>query len=150
MTTVLLYSDQPVLVSGLEAILRGTGSYQLLPSCRTPAALLAQLASMTPDIVLVDLTHQVTFAMLTETRRAIPHGKMILWVNTISPELAFQAMGLGVQGILRKTLSNDLHMKCLERVRAGELWFEKALTGNLLCRDRVPLSPREGQLIALL
>jgi DNA-binding CsgD family transcriptional regulator len=71
-------------------------------------------------------------------------------VNTISTELAFQAMGLGVRGILRKTLPAELQVKCLRKVQAGELWFEKALTDSFLCARRVALTQREGQLVSLL
>ena len=76
--------------------------------------------------------------------------KIVLWVNSISTELAFQAMGLGVRGILRKTLPTDLQVKCLQKVQAGELWFEKALTDSFLCARRVALTQREGQLVSLL
>ena len=71
-------------------------------------------------------------------------------MNSISTELAFQAMGLGVRGILRKTLPTDLQVKCLQKVQAGELWFEKALTDSFLCARRVALTQREGQLVSLL
>jgi len=77
-------------------------------------------------------------------------SKIVLWVNSISTELAFQAMGLGVRGILRKTLPTDLQVKCLMKVQAGELWFEKALTDSFLCARRVALTQREGQLVSLL
>jgi DNA-binding CsgD family transcriptional regulator len=59
-------------------------------------------------------------------------------------------MGLGVRGILRKTLPTDLQVKCLQKVQAGELWFEKALTDSFLCARRVALTQREGQLVSLL
>jgi len=150
MTKVLLYSDQPMLVSGLESVLHCVGGYDLLPFCSTLAGLAEQLATSRPDIVLMDLTPQVTFAVLSETKRANPQTKIILWVNTISTELAYQAMGLGIRGILRRTLPIELQMKCLAKVDAGELWFEKALTDNFLSSRRVPLSQREGQLITLL
>jgi DNA-binding NarL/FixJ family response regulator len=76
--------------------------------------------------------------------------KLVLGGNSISTELAFQAMGLGVRGILRKTLPTELQVKCLQKVQAGELWFEKALTDSFLCARRVALTQREGQLVSLL
>ena len=55
-----------------------------------------------------------------------------------------------MRGILRKTLPTDLQVKCLQKVQAGELWFEKALTDSFLCARRVALTQREGQLVSLL
>src|SRR5581483_9968964 len=103
-----------------------------------------------PDILLLELTADVTFSLLTELRNAITGCKVVLWVTEISTELAFQAMGLGVRGILRKKLPPELQIRCLEKVADGELWFEKALTDSFLTAKRVVLTPREGQLVNLL
>jgi DNA-binding NarL/FixJ family response regulator len=81
---------------------------------------------------------------------AMKGSRIVLWVNSISTELAFQAMGLGVSGILRKTLPAETQVKCLQKVQVGELWFEKALTDSFLCAHRVALTKREGQLVSLL
>jgi DNA-binding NarL/FixJ family response regulator len=109
-----------------------------------------QLAQGAPDLVLMDLSPEITFAVLTEMKHATTNCKIVLWVTSISTELAFQAMGLGVRGILRKTLPTELQVKCLQKVQAGELWFEKALTDSFLCARRVALTQREGQLVSLL
>jgi DNA-binding NarL/FixJ family response regulator len=71
-------------------------------------------------------------------------------VNLISVELACQAVGLGIRGILRKTLPPELQVKCLRQVQAGELWIEKALVDDFISARRVTLTPREGQLMTLL
>src|SRR5579884_1330353 len=150
MTRILLYSDEPILAKGLESVLRQVEGFELLPTCGTVAALMEQISQGAPDLVLMDLTPEVTFAVLSDMKHAMMSCKVVLWVNSISTELAFQAMGLGVRGILRKTLPTDLQVKCLQKVQAGELWFEKALTDSFLCARRVALTQREGQLVSLL
>src|SRR5437763_13725927 len=150
MTRILLYSDEPILAKGLESVLRQVEGFELLPTCGTLPVLMEQLTQGSPDLVLMDLTHEITFAVLSEMKHAMTNSRIVLWVNAISTELAFQAMGLGVRGILRKTLPTDLQIKCLQKVQAGELWFEKALTDSFLCARRVALTEREGQLVRLL
>jgi DNA-binding NarL/FixJ family response regulator len=150
MTRILLYSDEPILAKGLESVLRQVDDFELLPTCNSVAGLLDEIAHGSPDLVLMDLTPEITFGVLTELKHAMASSKIVLWVNSISTELAFQAMGLGVRGILRKTLPTDLQVKCLMKVQAGELWFEKALTDSFLCARRVALTQREGQLVSLL
>ena len=95
-------------------------------------------------------TPEITFGALSELRRGVSGCKIVLWVNTISTELAFQAMGLGIRGILRKTLPTELQIKCLLKVHAGEMSFEKALTDSFLSARRIALTQREGQLVSLL
>ena len=150
MTRVYLYSDQPILAKGLEAVLTATGRFQLESSYSGIPELVERLQTDAPDILLLDLTPDVTFGVLSDIKRVVQESKLVLWVNAISTELAFQAMGLGVRGILRKTLPTDLQVKCLQKVQAGELWFEKALTDSFLCARRVALTQREGQLVSLL
>src|SRR5579885_2412389 len=150
MTRILLYSDEPILAKGLESVLRQVEGFELLPTCNTVTGVIEQVAHNAPDLVLLDLTPDITFAVLSELKHAMSSTKIVLWVNSISTELAFQAMGLGVRGILRKTLPTDLQVKCLQKVQAGELWFEKALTDSFLCARRVALTQREGQLVSLL
>jgi len=149
-TRILLYSDEPILARGLESVLRQVEDFELLPTCTSVAGVVDQVSHGGPDLVLMDLTHEITFAVLSELKHSMLTTKIVLWVNTISTELAFQAMGLGVRGILRKTLPTDLQVKCLQKVQGGELWFEKALTDSFLCARRVALTQREGQLVSLL
>jgi DNA-binding NarL/FixJ family response regulator len=149
-TRVLLYSDEPILAKGLESVLRQIEDFELLPTSNTLASLMEQITQGVPDLVLMDLTAEITFAVLSDMKHAMSRSRVVLWVNSISTELAFQAMGLGVRGILRKTLPTELQVKCLQKVQAGELWFEKALTDSFLCARRVALTQREGQLVSLL
>ena len=130
-------------------MLRQVEGFELLPSCGTRDGRMEQMASDPPDLILLDLTADITFAVLSEWKRVMADSKIVLWVNSISTELAFQAMGLGIRGILRKTLPTELQVKCLQKVRAGELWFEKALTDLFLHARRVVLTRRESQLINL-
>jgi two-component system, NarL family, nitrate/nitrite response regulator NarL len=150
MTRILLYSDEPILAKGLESVLRQVEAFELLPTCSSITGVMEQVSLGAPDLILLDLTQEVTFAVLNEMKHAMTTCRLVLWVNAISTELAFQAMGLGVRGILRKTLPTDLQVKCLQKVQAGELWFEKALTDSFLCARRVALTQREGQLVSLL
>jgi len=151
MTRILLCVGEPILAKGLEDVLRQVEGFELLPTCRGVTALMELPSkSVAPDLVLLDLTRDVSFAVMSELKRTMRDIKIVLWVKSVSTELAFQAMGLGVRGILRKQLPVELQVKCLQRVQAGELWFEKALTDSFLSSRRVTLSSREGELVSLL
>jgi DNA-binding NarL/FixJ family response regulator len=150
MMRLLLYTDEPVLAQGLTSILVGTQSFEVMGACSSMTEIKQAVQKGEPDLLLLDLTPEVTFSALSEIKRSILHCKVVLWVHTIATELAFQAMGLGVRGILRKTLGPELVVKCLTKVHQGELWFEKALTDSFLSAKRISLTKREGQLVALL
>jgi DNA-binding NarL/FixJ family response regulator len=122
----------------------------LLAVCSTTDDLVVATTAQQPDTVLVDLNSSVTLDTLAELRRAAPAAKIILWVEDISLELAFQAMEIGCRAVLRKSLPPEMIVKCIAKVYAGELWFEKALTDQFLDVRRIALAPREGRLIEAL
>ena len=61
MTRVLLYSDEPILAKGLESVLRQIAGFELLPTSDSLASLMDQITNGAPDLVLMDLTAEVTF-----------------------------------------------------------------------------------------
>ncbi len=150
MTRILLYSDAPILAQGLASVLGNVDGFELLAPCHTLAAAMEQLTVERPEIAVLDLTPDLTFAALIEMRKALASCKVILWVNAISTELAYQAIGLGIRGILRKSLPAEDYVRCLSQVSAGELWLEKDLSNNMIQARRVSLTPREGELVTLL
>ena len=149
MLSVLFFSDQPVLTLGVTHILKDVPEMVLAGTCLTPGSLLEALVSTQPDLVFLDLTPNFTLDFLTSIHKAAPHTKLVLWVHFISTEMALQAMGVGVRGIVSKTLSPQGIISSLAKVHSGELWFEKALTDSILTARRYTLTRREGQIVTL-
>lgn len=150
MANVLLCSDEPILAEGLARILGTSEALNLVSYCHGIGDLRPQMELHQPDILLVDLTAGINFGVLSGLHEVASNAKIVLWVHTISTELALQAMSLGVRGILRKTLPVETLLRCLTRVNEGELWFEKALTDSIMSARRYSLTRREGQLVSLL
>lgn len=150
MPSVLLCSDEPILAEGLLRVLEGQPDLNLCSYCANAEELHAELALHQPDLLLLDMPADMHFSILARLKQAPARTKIVLWVHSISTELASQAMGQGVRGILRKSLPTDRLMRCLMRVQEGELWFEKALTDSLMSAQQFRLTRREGQLVSLI
>jgi two-component system nitrate/nitrite response regulator NarL len=147
---IVLYSNQPFLAAGLRVALAEDQRFRPASVCTTIAQLLDQIREAPASLVLMDLTSEVTLDVLKQVRSERVGASVILWVDAISTEFASQVIGMGVRGILRKTLSIELQLKCLQKVADGELWLEKSLSHRLLTTIRVSLTPRERQLVGLL
>lgn len=150
MARVALFTDEPVLAKGFICVLSSIPGLELVSVCNNAAELSELLRSNRPDVLLMDLIPDVTFGLLAEIQRDAPGCRVVLWTRTISTELAYQAVELGVRGILRKTLSPELVVKCLCKVSEGELWFDKSLTASFLAAKAIALTNRESQLVSLL
>jgi DNA-binding NarL/FixJ family response regulator len=149
MASILFFSDQPVLARGLREILAGEDGLELFDHAPTGEKLLESIAARQPDLLFLDLTSDFTLDFLSTIHRTAPSAKIVLWVHFISTEMALQAMGLGVRGILSKTLPPEVLATGLRKIHGGELWFEKALTDSILTARRYTLTRREGQIVSL-
>jgi DNA-binding NarL/FixJ family response regulator len=150
MARVAAFTDEPVLSKGLAEVMTQGAGLSLVSVFETLTSIISKLEGIRPDVLLMDLTPEVTFGVLTELRHALPDCSIVLWVRTISKELAYQAMEIGIRGILRKTSAHEVMLKCLQKVAEGDLWFEKTLTSSFLGSKSVTLTKRERQLVTLL
>ena len=150
MASVLLCTDEPILAEGLTRILSASEGLELVSWCPELTVLGERVEHHKPELLLIDLTSAVNFAVLSSLHQVARQARIVLWVHSISTELALQAMSLGIRGILRKTLPTETLIRCLTRVHEGELWFEKALTDSIMTARRYSLTRREGQLVTLL
>jgi DNA-binding NarL/FixJ family response regulator len=147
MIRVLLVSEEPALAAGFSSVLAGAEDFQLFSVCASLAEAKLILRRDTTQLGLVDLTAETRCALVGELDRELLTRKIILWVRDIPTEMALFAMSAGVRGILRSTLGPELLLRCLRKVAAGELWFEKALVDSFLAGRRTVLTRREAQLV---
>ncbi len=149
MTTIVLYSIQPMLSAGLEVTLAASEGFRLAAACTDLSQLVEEIPRRAATLVLIELTPDVTLQALKEIQ-AISRGvPIILWIDHVSTEFASQVIAAGVRGILRKTLSLEQHLDCFRKVAQGELGLEKGLSDELLSTQRVSLTPRERQVMGL-
>jgi DNA-binding NarL/FixJ family response regulator len=147
---LLLYSDAPIMVAGLKSLLAGSEEFVLAAVCASVSDLLPSAAAANAHIVLLDFTSELPPALFGQIDAALLRLPVVLWVHEIPPEMAMQAVSLGLRGILRSTLAPELTLRCLQKVYAGESWFEKGLLDQCVDARKAGLTGREIQLIRLL
>ncbi len=147
MSHVLLVSDQPVLLHGLEHVLRERGfavsvSHGALPEFAPTAR---------PDLALLDLTAGLSFGDLAELGGKLPGCPVVLWSDLLPLDTVFRALSFGVRGIIERSSTAGQLASSLERVAGGEIQIGLA-AGPDTTTDRrsAELTPRERQLVGLL
>ena len=118
--------------------------------CDDIACVAERITVATPDILLMDFDSEQDLEAVTRVLARAPRVNIVLWAHHPSVEMAYQAMNLGVRGVLRKTLSPESTVRCLQKVASGETWFEKDLTAGFTEGRGVSLTPRESELVTLL
>jgi two-component system, NarL family, nitrate/nitrite response regulator NarL len=151
MISIAAYIKEPVLAVGFSEVIRSSGRFHLFQTKGTSVeAFLDEACRAEADLVLLGMSHANDWHALEPAKKHAHQIKIILWVNEVSIEMAYQALQLGVRGILRRALSEELLLRCLQKVYEGELWFEKTIAGSVLSGQFVRLSAREVQLVYLI
>jgi len=133
----------------MESVLRGHKEFGLTACCDSLTATIDCLPARRPDIVLIHLTERISLEQLGRIRSTGSALQTVLWGDDLNDEFAFQAMQLGVRGILPSHTSIDGLFTSLRNVHNGALCFEKELVDRVLLRKRVTLSKRQGQIVSL-
>lgn len=150
MIKVSLCTDETALARGFVQIMNKCEDLQASWVLGAASEIGAALAADPPDILLLDWAAYLDFEMLAQMKSNLPDCAIILWVRCISPEFAGQAITQGVRGILRKTLPEEMLLRCIRNVAEGEIWLENSLTASLFQAKRVHLTRRERELLVLL
>jgi len=149
-TSVMAFAMEPMAAVGLAAALSRPRDLQFVHACSSPAVLGDALTRLRPQILLFDVEPEFTLSTLSQIRKAAPDCRTILWVRTVSAELAHQAIQQGVRGILSKKEPIETLIACLRAVAQGAMWLEESLKASLADLVSVHLSNREGQFVGLL
>jgi DNA-binding NarL/FixJ family response regulator len=146
---IALYTQQPFVAQGLAAAFRQHSDLQLAACPDSLPGVLRCLQSLRPDLLLVHPVSGISLSDLSEIRSADSRCRVVLWADELGGEFAFQAMQLGVRGILRNTTPIHDFLAALRNINRGALCFERDLLENVLSQKRVALSLRQGQIVSL-
>jgi DNA-binding NarL/FixJ family response regulator len=146
---ILFWTQQPFVGRGLADVLRNRPEYRLIECCDNLPAALECVRTAQPTLVLVYLTSRISLSDVRALRSAGDRAHIVLWGEGLTGEFAFQAMQLGVRGILASTISIDGVLAALQNVHRGMLCFEQELMDSVLAQTRVALTKRQGQIVSL-
>jgi two-component system, NarL family, nitrate/nitrite response regulator NarL len=149
MFTLLLFTNSKVLETGFLSIFRSQEAIRIQTVNGGITEVLHALDEFVPDVLLFDFVATEDFPRLSELRRHKPGCSIVLWVDAIQIEAGYQAMKLGVRGILKKSDDIQYALGALQHVAEGRLCFGQSLIADFLEARTVGLTPRESQLVPL-
>ena len=146
-TRIMLFTDEPQLALGATCLLSEALDFEIVRGPSSIADLLPSVSALQPQILLIDLSAEMTLAFFSVIRGAVPECRIVLWSRTVPEELAQQALDAGIAGILLRTADNDDFVRQLRRIGTGEAIFEDHSPDR---STKVRLSRRESQIVGLL
>jgi DNA-binding NarL/FixJ family response regulator len=162
-TRVLVADDHPLILDGLEALIRRENDLTVVARCESGSEALTAIRDRRPDVIVIDLhmPDMNGLAVLRAMKDQRLPGRVVLLTAVAHDDEMLDAMRLGVQGIVLKEMAPRLLLQCIRSVAAGQQWLERRGTArvldDLLKRERgvgiaasAGLTPRELEVVRLI
>ncbi len=143
---LVIYTDDALLALGTLGVLSSLVQFQVISAPLELSGLLPMVERFRPKVILIDLTPEMTFGLISALRTAAPDAHLILWGRWFSEELRHQARQLGIEGFLPHGISAEQFAGKLTEIAGGDC----AAPQELAHSKTVVLTKRESQLVTLL
>lgn len=157
---ILLADSQAIYRVGIRKIFAIEDDMRVVAQAENYAGLTAALERFPSDIVLLDggMISGIPDAIPDMTRRA-PNAKVIVQVSENSESFIVDLYRRGVRGVISRSISPDLLIRCIRKIAQGETWIDnqsvswvieayRAQASNLTNPRMQPrLSPKELSII---
>lgn len=167
---VLLVCRERVIRAALRALIDGQTGTHVIGEVENLDTAQAAILSDRPDVTLLDPDHYGDDGVLTDLLQAVANTRTILLTGSPNSVSVSKALENGAAGLVLKQAAPEVLLKAIDKVHAGEFWFDRVATARLLAelsrtdgierRDldteqndpdeqRRPLTRRERQVVAL-
>lgn len=152
MISVLIVDDQELIRSGLRGILHTRYGFEVVGECADGAMVPAAVASLQPDVVLMDVRMPgVDGVTATERLRRDAGSPPVLILTTFDDdEVLAGALRAGASGFLLKGVPADDLQRAVRAVAVGEAWLDPAVTGRVLSTYRTAQPPHDATRLGVL
>ena len=159
---ILIWSEQPLFLDGLEALLRREADIAVVARCTDGDEIVSGSVEHNPDVALldIDISRESSLGTVRRLSNATPNTKVVLFTARAEGDALIEAVRFGVRGVLLKSGASPVIFQCVRQVHAGAYWLEKQMTaaalGKMVRREatqrqlsRAGLTPRELEIAKL-
>ena len=158
MISLVLADDHPIVLAGLENMLRRERDCRVVASCVDGVEAMRAISRHCPDVAVLDLRmpRMDGLAVLRQIQKEKLATRTVLLAAVLEDDDLVEAVRLGVRGIVLKEMAPTLVVQCVREVHAGGQWLEKRSVSQAIeklirreeaTRDMAKiLTPRELQI----
>ncbi len=142
-TRLVVVDDHPLILEGLDRLFRLEDDLELVAKCINAEEALEAVRVHQPDLLILDLRlpGRRGLEVLEEIQREGLPTRTVLLTGAITEDELLEALRLGARGVVLKEMAPEMLVRCIRKVRSGELWFESDFLGRavegMLSRDGV-------------
>jgi DNA-binding NarL/FixJ family response regulator len=123
--TVLLLEDHPIVRQGLEQMINHEPDLHVCATAETPEAALEQLATLKPDLLVLDISLQGSSGLdvLKVARERHPDLRVLILSMHDERLYAMRALGAGAAGYVMKQEATENVLAAIRRVLEGNVYL---------------------------
>jgi DNA-binding NarL/FixJ family response regulator len=131
---VLLADDHPIVLAGLEGLLRRESDISVVGHCSDGVETLRALAKYRPHVLVLDLKMPRAdgVTVLAEMRKQSLPTRVIVLAAVIEDEDLLHAIRLGARGVVLKEIAPRFLVDCIREVHGGRQWFDQRAVGEAM------------------
>jgi DNA-binding NarL/FixJ family response regulator len=131
-TTIFVADDHPLLLHGLTDLIARDPDFRVVGSAQDGIAALAMIRRDMPDIAVLDISMPGLSGLDVAAeigRQGLATVCVLLTVGASHAQL-YDAVAVGVAGIVFKEAAVEALLRCLHRVAAGGRWLPAEIVGE--------------------
>lgn len=124
--SILIADGHPVVVQGTRAALEREPGLTVLDVALSEQHLLRLAGTLAPDMLIMERTLGGTscFELIKQIRAIHPDIRVVVYSDEIDAPTAMKALRSHIDGVVLKTMPNELFLACVKKVAAGGRWIE--------------------------
>jgi DNA-binding NarL/FixJ family response regulator len=118
---IVIADKQPVVLCGLQAILRAESDFEIIASCGDGLTCIEAIRASSPDLVLVDisLSDDGGAQLLSAVRTEQAATRVVFLSASSAPSEAARAIARGAYGVVSRASAPDVLLRSLRQVALG-------------------------------
>ncbi len=123
---IIIADSEAIFRAGMSKIFAYEQDIEVIAQTETLSQTFTTVADTETDVVLFEagLSPTPAEAVSEVMRRALPGAKVILIAQRFSEHETVDFLRRGVRGILSRSVSPELLVRCVRKVSAGETWLD--------------------------
>ncbi|MFC7537264.1 response regulator [Sphingomonas sp. GCM10030256] len=161
MGRILVAEDDPLTLEGIKLLLSAS-THQVIGTVNNGSLLLKEMPALRPDLLLIDfdMPERTGLDVLRTLRERGDKRPVVLLTGSMSDKRVYEALQLGLNGLVVKAQAPRDLITCLDAVFAGRRWIDHDVLQRVMdlslspegaqADPLAPLSKRERAIVGLL
>ena len=130
----MIVDDHQLMREGLRMLVVSKPGFEVVGETGNCADSLALAEREQPDVILLDLDlgEESGLDILPRLLAVSKQSFVLVLTGIRDQEVHRKAMLFGAMGVVQKEIASEVLLKAIEKIRAGEIWYDRSKLGGVL------------------